>query len=166
MARNIQYVTFYSENELFGVDIRVVNEVNPLSNIMPVPLSDPHIKGLVNIRGQVVLVIDIAVIFGKAARPAGTASHIVIMKTVQDFARVRGIGSEYDTEAFSDKPVGFFADRIGDTVVVSEEMIEKPTQYLDRGYSKYIIGVVNLGDRLMILLDPVKILWFNEDGFQ
>jgi purine-binding chemotaxis protein CheW len=160
LTRQKQYVTFYCDHELFGIDIRCVNEVTPYVNVLPVPLSGSHIKGLVNIRGQVVMVIDIAVVFGKENSSPREGSHVVILKTTQDFVRVRDIRGEFETEAFGDKPVGFFVDKLGDTVIVGEDQVENPTRYIEKAYSQYINGLVKLQGDLLILIDPVKILMF------
>ena len=158
MAKNMQYVTFYLKDKLYGFDIRLVNEVNPNVDIIEVPLSDPYIRGVVNIRGQVALVIDIMVIFGYAMRPVHDASHVIILKTKQDLIRVRDVHSEIKLDGFGDKPVGFLADMIGDVVTVSSDEIENLAQQIEKADSQFISGIVKLKETLMIIVDPNKLL--------
>ena len=153
----MQYVTFYLNEKLYGFDIRLVNEVNPSVDIMEVPLCDPHVRGVVNIRGQVALVIDIMVIFGYTRRPVLDASHIIILKTKQDLIRVKKVHSEIDLDGFGDKPIGFLADMIGDVVTVSSDEIENPTQQIEKADSQFISGIVKLKETLLIIIDPNKL---------
>ncbi len=161
MARLMQYVTFYLDEKLYGLDIRFVDEVNPNVKIMDVPLSDPHIRGVVNIRGQVALVIDIMVIFGYAQRPVFDSSHIIILKTKQDLFRIKNVYSEIDLGGFGDKPVGFLTDMIGDVISVSTDKIENPTRNIEKADSQFINGIVKLKENLLIIIDPNKLLFYD-----
>lgn len=166
MADVMQYVTFYSEGKMFGVDIRLVNEVNPNVAINPVPLSEPYIKGLLNVRGQVVLVVDVAVIFGREQRPLQENSHVIIFKTEQDFKRIHFNDTEIDVAAFGDKPIGLLVDMIGDVVTVGREDVESAPQHVDESISQFLDGVVKVDDRLLIILKPEKMLWYNKSKGQ
>ena len=66
VEKNIkQFVTCYINNQTFGFDIRLINEVNPNVNIIPIPLVEYFVVGHVNVRGQVVLILDLMFMFGK-----------------------------------------------------------------------------------------------------
>ncbi|MBN2439997.1 MAG: chemotaxis protein CheW [Spirochaetales bacterium] len=159
-----QFVSFYCDEKLYGMDIRIISDVSPNSaDIMPVPLSDPHIRGLVNIRGQVILVMDIAVILGNPERPITGKSHIVILKTTSALSRVTGLDKDIDIYAFGDKPVGFLIDMIGDVIEVQDTSIEKSTNYIEKENIDYINGVVKLADELLIIVNPLKMLYHGFD---
>jgi purine-binding chemotaxis protein CheW len=155
-----QYISFYLKGKLFGIDIRVVNEVNPNVRIVPIPLAAPHIRGHVNIRGQVVLVIDIMVIFGFPKTPVSEKAPIIILKTYQDLARVKDLENEIEIREFPDKPVGIVSESVGDVIQVQAGRIETPTQYLDKSYAGFIDGIVKMEHQLLTVLNPVKILNF------
>ena len=137
-----QLVSFYLGDELFGIDILLVREVNPDTNIIPVPRSRKEICGLVNIRGQVILVADLAVLLGMEARTIKPDSHVIILKTTQEFVRVFGKTDSVKAEDLSDKPIGFLVDHIGDVVSVLNKEIEPPPTHLDEGRSKLFTGII------------------------
>ena len=150
----LKYVSFELDRHLYGFDIQIVKEVNPSTQITPVPRSAPHIRGLVNIRGQVVLVIDIAVLFGHGSRPISASSQIVILKTGAEIKRLRLAGPHLRSEQYGDKPVGFLVDRIGDVIQV--EAATPP--HLAEGDARYVRGVVHLDNRLLVVLNAAEML--------
>ncbi len=156
-----QFVSFEVDGRLFGLDIRIVKEVNPNTAITPVPRSARHLRGLVNIRGQVVLVIDIAVIFGKPERPTAPSSQVIILKTAQEVLHSRHRDSRIDPTRYQDKAVGFLVDRIGDVVSVETGAFCPAPPHLAASIAPFVSGVVRLVDGLLVVLDPVELLGFN-----
>jgi len=152
VADHLQFVSFHLEKRLYGVDIRLVKEVNPRAEITPVPRTPEHIRGLVNVRGQVVLVMDIAAIFGRECRPITSDSQVVILKTARELAGVGELPDDLDVTRFGDKPLGFLIDQVGDVVKVAAKDVKPPPQHLEELKSKYHGGVVRLGDKLLVLL--------------
>jgi len=153
----LQFVSFMVDGHLYGLDIRLVKEVNPNTNITPVPRSPKHIRGVVNIRGQVVLVTDIGVIFGGSFRPITPDSHIIILKTSQEICRVAGTEHIQD-ERFGDKPTSFVVDQIGDVVSSEEKEIDPPPMHLDRTNAKFFQGVLRLETGILSILHAAEML--------
>ena len=160
----MQFVTFFLNNQLYGIDIRIVNNVSPNIEIIPVLLSNRHITGLINIRGQVVLVMDIMVILGQSKTRIKESSHVVILKTTQNLARINNIEKEIDIYIFGDKPIGFLVDMIGDVVSVDRDNIEMPTRDMEKNYAKYLNGIVKLENKLLTVLNPEKMIWFKTES--
>ena len=158
MADKLQFVSFYSEGRMYGLDIRMVKEINPNVNITAVPRSKNHIRGLVNIRGQVVLVMDIAMMFGRGERPFTEDSHIVILKTAPEISKVRNMKIDFDRKVLGDKPLAFLVDKIGDVISVYEDQVEAAPPHLDEIKSKYVYGVVRLEDQLLMILNAAQML--------
>jgi len=158
MADKLQFVSFYSEGRMYGLDIRIVKEINPNVNITPVPRSDNYIRGLVNIRGQVILVLDIAMMFGRGQRPFTEDSHIVIMKTAPEIRKVRNMETDFIINAFGDKPVAFLVDKIGDVISVYEDQVEPAPPHLDELKAKYVFGVVRMEDQLLMIINAAQML--------
>ncbi len=156
MQRKVQLVSFSLEERQYGLDVRIVKEINPLVSITPVPLAPPMIRGLVNIRGQVVLVMDLAVVFGREARPLTIDTKIVILKTASELKNVRA-GAELNI-ALGDKPVGFVVDHINDVIGVPSAEVEPVPPHLEAANARFFDGVVRLGDELMMILDPREVL--------
>ena len=153
MADLLQFVSFYLEDRLYGLDIRIVKEINPNLQISPVPRTPRHIRGLVNIRGQVVLVMDFAVMLGRTPRPVSDDSKIVILKTAAEIRNLRGAGTPLEGVLFGSKPVGLLVDRIGDVVTVAADDLEPAPQHLDEHKARYFTGVVRQDDELQMILD-------------
>ena len=158
MSGDLQFVTFFVEERLYGLDIRVAKEINPTVEITRVPRTPQHIKGLVNIRGQVVLVMDIAMIFGRGPQVIGDDSQIVILKTGEEIRALRDMGLEVDARPFGDKPIGLLVDRIGDVVSVPANEQEPAPPHLGEANARYFSGVVKLGDTLLVILNSGEML--------
>jgi purine-binding chemotaxis protein CheW len=153
-----QYVSFYLDNRLYGLDIRIVKEINPNTNLAEVPRAAPHIRGLVNIRGQVVLVMDIAVMFGRARRPVTEASQVVILKTAAEVRAAPAISVSLFLASFGDKPVGFLVDRIADVTTVSAEAVEPTPAHVEEANARYFSGVVRVPDGVQMILDAAALM--------
>jgi purine-binding chemotaxis protein CheW len=152
----IQLVSFELEGHPFGIDVRIVKEINPLVAITKVPRAPQTIRGLVNIRGQVVLVMDLAVIFGHAPREATSESQIVILKTDAELKNVR------DREAvdieLGDKPVGFVVDRISDVISIPKREVEPVPPHLEVAQARFFDGVVGMNRELLMIMNAKEVL--------
>jgi purine-binding chemotaxis protein CheW len=159
-----EFVSFYLDERLYGLDIRYVKEIHPNVSIVPVPLSPPHLRGLVNIRGQVVLALDIAVIFGRPRRPITETSQIIILKTAAELRCVRGLPDGLDLGPFGDKPVGFLVDRIGDVVRVAPKALLPAPAHLGAENERFVSHVANPNGDLQIILDARELLLGDSHG--
>ncbi len=153
-----QYVSFELDGRLFGLDIRIVKEVNRNTQITSVPRSPEHIRGLVNIRGQVVLVIDVAVVLGQPPRPITELSQVVILKTAQEIQTNRNLDGIVSAALFSDKPVGFLVDRVGDVVTVERGELSPPPPHLEEANARFVEGVLRLEGQLLVVLSAAEML--------
>src|SRR5690625_5701718 len=75
-----QWVTFQLENETYGINVMQVQEVLPMTEIAPVPGSPPYVLGIINLRGNVVTVIDTRMRFGLPEQEADDSSRIVVIE--------------------------------------------------------------------------------------
>ena len=153
-----QFISFFLEDRLYGLDIRIVKEINTNTRLTEVPRTAPHIRGLVNIRGQVVLVMDIAVIFGRRPRPVTGLSQVVILKTAAEIRAVRGPSDSLDPTPFGDRAVSFLVDRIGDVTGVSAGGIEPVPAHVEEANARYFAGVIRQPEGLQMILDAGALL--------
>jgi purine-binding chemotaxis protein CheW len=158
VAGSRELVSFLLDGQLYGLDIRVVKEIHPNVSIVEVPLAPQHIRGLVNVRGQVVLVMDVAVVFGRKPRPILATSQIIILKTASEVRNVRSLRSDFDASPFGDKPVGFLVDDIGDVVQVPEGSLKPPPPHLVDANSRFVSGVANPDRELQIIIDARELV--------
>ncbi len=150
--KEVKFVSFTIGDSLYGLDIRLVKEVNTNTNITYVPLSKPHIRGLVNIRGQIVLVIDSSVLFCGKEHVLSPNSHLVILKTIQDFEQVEA-GSGIDIKTLPDKPIALLVDSIGNVLSTPANMLEKPPQHMNKDRSKFVQSVLKTDAFFLIVLN-------------
>jgi len=158
VGEGAQLVTFEVNGNLYGLDIRIVKEINPTVEITRVPRTPRHVRGLVNIRGQVVLVLDLAVVLGGAPQALGESSHVVILKTAEEIRKVRGLELDVNPTPFGDRPVGLLIDRIGDVVRVPPGELERTPPHVAEEHARHYLGVLQLGESLLVVLDPCEIL--------
>jgi purine-binding chemotaxis protein CheW len=151
-------VSFFIADDMYGLDIRIVKEVNPNIRISDVPLSKNTIRGLVNIRGQIVLVMDIAILFGNEPRPITDASQLVILKTAQEIQHLSLVEDALNTELFGDKPIAFLVDCIGDVITIPEKTIEPTPPHIDETHSLFIKGVTKIEDALFTILNAEEMI--------
>lgn len=134
-----QWVTFSLADETYGIDVMQVQEVLPMSEIAPVPGAPPYVLGIINLRGNVVTVIDTRMRFGLESREADDASRIVVIETGTQVA-------------------GILVDSVAEVVSVQGEEVDAAPNVGNEESSRYIHGVVSRGDDLLILVDVNKLL--------
>ncbi len=134
-----QFATFFLGDSYFGVEVERVQEILRSQEMTPVPLSSPVIRGLINLRGQIVTAIDLR-------RRLGLPSPIDGQPLMNVVVRSSG-GS-----------VSLLVDDIGDVVEAEQSTFERPPDTLDGDARKMIRGVHKLDERLMHVLDTEEVL--------
>ena len=129
-----QYVTFVLDGSLYGIDVVRVQEALRSHTRTRVPLAPPTVAGLVNLRGQVVLTIDLRTRLGLGGRAGGAEPMMVVVQV--------------DGEAIS-----LLVDEIGDVVDVGPGSFETPPDTLDPLVRALVRGVHKLDDGLLLVLD-------------
>jgi len=137
-----QYTTFYLDKLFFGVETVKVQEVLRYQQMTPVPLAPPVVKGLINLRGQIVPALDLRCRLGLPERPQGVLPQNVVART-------------------DDGAVSMLVDEIGDVKEVSAELYEPPPENVPEGVREMIRGVYKLPERLLMVLATDKILHYD-----
>jgi purine-binding chemotaxis protein CheW len=134
-----QYMTFKLGDELFAIDVAQVREVLEISQITKVPTAPPHMRGVVNVRGQAVPVLDFRMRFGLSAGTATVHTRIIVMELQ--------IGNE---------PVvlGGIADSVHEVIELNAASINPPPRIASRWRADFIRGMGKRGDEFIILIDP------------
>jgi purine-binding chemotaxis protein CheW len=125
-------VTFTLGDRLCGIPVDRVQEVLPGRARTRVPLAPDDVAGLVNLRGQVVLTVDLRQRLGMA--PSETEQMMAVVFV-------------------GDETVSLLVDRIGDVLVVEEDQFELPPQTLPEVLRSVILGTYKLADKLLLALD-------------
>lgn len=132
-----QYCTFTLDGLLFGVEVSSVQEVIRFQEMTEVPLAHRVVRGLINLRGQIVTALDLRRRLDLAERPNGEHPMNIVVRT-------------------EDGAVSFLVDEIGDVVEVDGSEFERPPETL-RGNARTLIpGAYKLQDRLLLVLDTAR----------
>ncbi len=136
-----KYVTFKSGNEYFGLKIQYVNEIIVCQEITQVPESEDYIKGLINLRGKIIPVIDVRVRFKQEPLPYTDRTCIIVINV-------------------KDTVVGLIVEKIAEVVEITEDnILDSPTLgNEDKCQNKYVYGVGKVGDNVKLLLDPERLI--------
>jgi purine-binding chemotaxis protein CheW len=138
MADSQHYCTFYLENYFFGIELLDVQEVLQPLELTAVPLAPHVVRGLMNLRGQIVMAVDLRRQLGLPERPANRAAMNVIVRTGVD-------------------AVSLLVDEIGDVVEASDDSFESPPETLRGTVRSAIRGVHKLEKQMMHVLDTERV---------
>lgn len=129
-----QYCTFYLENYFFGIELLEVQEVLRQLDLTEVPLAPHAVRGLLNLRGQIVMAVDLRRQLGLLERRANQPAMNVIVRAGED-------------------AVSLLVDEIGDVVEAVDDTFEPPPETLRGRVRSAIRGVHKLEKQLMHVLD-------------
>ena len=138
-----QYSTFYLGERLFGLPILSVREIVRSWEITPVPLAPAHFRGLMNLRGQTVTILDLGVRLGLEGRDPEAGSHVVVLSN--------------DGQAQQDL-AGFLVDSIGDVLEADPAHLEPAPANVFDAETRFLQGVVRTEAGLLVLLDLRTVL--------
>jgi purine-binding chemotaxis protein CheW len=144
MSKTQQFCTFYLQDHFFGVPVQQVQEVIRYQEMTRVPLMPAVIRGLINLRGQIVMAIDLRRRMGMDERPDSQRPMNVVVRT-------------------EDGAVSFLVDEIGDVLEAEEQNLEPPPETLQGQRRDLLRGVYKLQDRLMLVLDTERAVASGED---
>ena len=151
-----QYSTFRLGDRMFGLDIVLIREINRILDITPVPHAKPFIRGLINLRGQIVTILDLGVRLGLARQELAETSHNIILKTNAELAGMRAADGSQPRTATD--LVGFLVDAIGDVVEADAGTIEPPSANVSETEGGFLSGVIKTDVGLLVLLDIPEVL--------
>lgn len=142
IAQEAQYLTFLLGAEIFALDIRSVREIIQHCPMASVPLMPAFVRGVINLRGAVVPVIDLQARFERPAATVGKKSCIVIFNCVRDSERIE---------------LGLLVDSVSAVLDIAPEAIEPAPNFGASVRRDFIRGMGKLDGRFVIILDPDKV---------
>lgn len=135
----LQWVTFRLDGETYGINVMQVQEVLRYSEIAPVPGAPSYVLGIINLRGNVVTVIDTRHRFGLPPGEVTDNTRIVIIET-------------------DNHVIGIMVDSVAEVVYLNQSEIESAPNVGNDESAKFIQGVCHKNDELLILIDLNKLL--------
>jgi purine-binding chemotaxis protein CheW len=139
LREEMQMLTFSLDNVFYGVNVRQVREVKNFEGVTPVPYAPDYVKGVTNLRGEVLPVIDLRKRFGMSERKDNESNGIMII--VQD-----------------KHPIGVMVDSVQEVLTLPKDDIETNRQSLIVDKNESVLGVAKHEKDLIILLDLMKVV--------
>lgn len=133
-----QYLTFFLADEQYAVGVLSVKEIIEYGIVTKVPTTPPYIRGVINLRGSVVPVVDLAVKFGLTSVPVGRRTCIIIMETTLAGERV---------------VMGVVADAVSQVIQFSPQDIEPAPAFGTNVRLEYLEGMAKLGTKFVLILN-------------
>jgi len=142
-AQKDKYLTFRVGEEIFGFGIEYVTEIVGMQKITEVPDVARYVKGVINLRGLVIPVVDVRLRFGLDERDYDDRTCVVVVQ-------------------FQDMSVGLIVDIVREVINIPESQISDPPKVYGGAGAQYISGMGKLDDQVAILLDITKLLYEND----
>lgn len=140
----IQLVSFVLEDVEYGVDILAVHEILRFPEITRLPNAPSFIKGVINLRGNVIPVVDVRKRFGFKPAQVTDLTRVIVIET-------------------NEKLVGLMVDNVHQVVRLSQANVDPPSELIEGVSEAYIRGIGRLKDRLIVILNLANILFLEED---
>lgn len=137
-----RYLTFFLADEVYGIEIKYVTEIIGIQPITTIPEVADFIKGVINLRGKIIPVIDMRIKFRKPTTEYDDRTCVIIVET-------------------EDLILGLIVDRVADVMTINDEDIAPPPSHKSGIKNKYIRGIGKVGGEIKLLLDCDML--FNEE---
>lgn len=138
-----QYVVFKLSNESYAVDIMNVSEITEPKKSTKVPNAPDFVEGIINLRGEIIPIIDLKKRFDIDNNSKSTDRRIIVVNV-------------------ENKNVGFMVDTADEVITIDEKDIDPPSNIITKSDRQFITGIGKVEDRILIILDLVKILSENQ----
>lgn len=133
-----KYLTFFTENQLYGVSITYVVQIVGMQKITEIPECVDYAKGIINLRGTIIPVIDMRLRLGKMEKEYDERTCIIVTQIRESM-------------------MGFIVDAVDAVTDIDENNITPPPK-LSENDNSYITGVANLQNKVVLLMNTTKIL--------
>lgn len=140
-----KYMTFKSGQEYFGLEIQYVQQIIQYQTVTMIPETEDYIKGLINLRGRIIPVVDVRLRFRQGQCEYNDKTCILVINV-------------------KSTTVGLIVEQIAEVVEIKENNILPPPTIGrgDKGHNKYVYGIGKVGNTVKLLLDPEKLLYDEE----
>lgn len=133
-----KYLTFYIEDDCYGIPIRYVTEIIGVQPITEVPELPEYIRGIINLRGKIIPIMDVRLRFKKPFLEYNDRTCVIIVE-------------------MNDIDMGLVVDRVAEVLYIPDEDIAPPPE-VSKSHNRYIQGIGKVGDEVKLILDCNKIL--------
>ena len=140
-AQRGKFMTFRTGKEYFGINISYVNEIIMMQPITAIPEAEDYIKGLINLRGKIIPVIDVRTRFKMEPQEYTDRTCIIVINVKTTV-------------------IGLSVEQIAEVDTISEDDIVPPPSlgHKEHEHNKYVYGLARTGDSVKLLIDPEKLI--------
>ena len=146
-ATPLQYLTFALGDEVFAMDIRTVREIIQHGTMTAVPLMPNFVRGVINLRGAVVPVIDLQARFGRAQANVGKKTCIIVIDASRENEKME---------------LGLMVDAVSEVIEILPSNIEQPPQFGTTIQRDFIRGLGKVDGEFVVILEPERALNVDE----
>jgi purine-binding chemotaxis protein CheW len=139
MSEARQFVIFVLDDQAYGAGIQVVREVNLVTAVTRLPRTPAYVEGVIDLRGEIMPVIDLRKRLALAEREADADTRLMIL-------------------ALSSGPVALVVDAVDHVITLADEAITAPGEGMTVAGHAYVTGVARVEDRLVVILDLVALI--------
>ncbi len=134
-----KFMTFQTGKEYFGISISYVNEIIAMQPITAIPEVDDYIKGLINLRGKIIPVIDVRVRFKMEPKEYTDRTCIIVIDVKSTV-------------------IGLIVEKIAEVDTIMDDDVIPPPTLGHHEHNKYVYGLARTGDTMKLLIDPEKLI--------
>ena len=138
-----RYLTFYLDQESYGLEIKYVTEIIGIQEITSIPELPEYVKGIINLRGKIIPIMDVRIRFKKEPKEYNDRTCVIVVD-------------------IKDVSIGLVVDSVAEVVTIPDEDIAKPPQVNQNYKNRYVKNIGKIGDEVKLLLDCHKLLTDDE----
>ena len=144
--KNIEgkYLTFSLKNEIYGIPISSVKEINAMMNITEVPNTPKYVKGVINLRGKIISIMDLRLRLGMPEQDYSERTCIVVVETM--------------TATNIKKKIGVVVDNVAEVIDIKSSDLEDFEEDLKDDLEAFINGIAKIKDKIIIILDIISVV--------
>ncbi|HUW81813.1 MAG TPA: chemotaxis protein CheW [Phycisphaerae bacterium] len=138
-----KYLTFQLGKEVYGLEILRVQEIIGMMSVTRVPGSPEFVRGVINLRGKIIPVVDLRLKFGLESQPDTEKTCIIVAQVVR---------------AEQEVTMGIIVDEVSEVLDIAGDQIEPPPSFRSAVDTDFILGMGKVGRKVVVLLDVDRVL--------
>lgn len=138
-----KYLTFLIDNQNYGIEIKYITEIISMQKIIQVPDLPDYIKGIINLRGRVIPLIDIRIRFKKEPIEYSNKTSIIVIDIIGKY-------------------IGLIVDCVNEVITISDNDISESSIINEGFINRYVKGFGKIGNNIVLMIDCEKILTYEE----
>lgn len=139
-----KYMTFTLKNEIYGIPIGTVKEINAMMTITEVPNTPKYIKGVINLRGKIISIMDLRLRLGMFEMEYSERTCIIVVEVLNNEK--------------GKKKIGIVVDHVAEVIEIKSSELEDFEEDLADDLNAFINGIAKVKDKIIIILDIEKIV--------